>query len=130
MAIRNSLWQSQHDLVVLASANTYPSADRVFTNPGSEINCAVHGQYPDVVVLRSQGSYQETIIEEIETEDSVNTIERDRQWRKYASLGCTFHLVVPRSSVAIARVLIQGIDVDLLQWYVIENDQVYFGNDD
>lgn len=130
MAIRSSLLQSEHDLVVCASAETYPSTDRVFTNPNGERNYSVQGQYPDIVVLRSLGGYQETIIEEIETEDSVNTIERERQWKGYACLGCTFHLVVPRCMVAIARDLIEGIDVDLLQWYVIVDGQVYFGNDD
>jgi len=130
MAIRSRLSQSEHDMVVIASADTYPSTDRVYTNPNGETNYSIEGQYPDVVVLRATGASQETIIEEIETEDSVNKTERDQQWRKYASFGCTFHLVVPKSSVAIARVLIQGIDVDLLQWYVIENGQVYFGNDD
>jgi hypothetical protein len=130
MAIRSRLSQSEHDMVVIASADTYPSTDKVYTNSSGERNYSVDGEYPDVVVLRDHGASEETIIEEIETEDSVNKTERDQQWRKYASLGCTFHLVVPRSMLSIARDLIQGIDVDLLQWYVVQNGQVYFGNDE
>jgi hypothetical protein len=129
MAIRSRLSQSEHDMVVIASADTYPFTDKVYTNPNGERNYSVDGVYPDVVVLRDHGPSEGIIIEEIETEESVNKDERDQQWTKYASLGCTFHLVVPRSMLAIVRALIQGINVDLLQWYVIQNGQVYFGND-
>jgi hypothetical protein len=130
MAIRSRLAQSEHDLVVQASADTYPATDTVYTNPNGERNCPVGGVYPDIVALRGTGDLETVTIEEIETEDSVNSTERDHQWRRYAALGCTFHLVVPRTMLSVARDLIRGIDVDLLQWYVIENGQVYFGNDD
>ncbi len=129
MAIRTRLGQSEHDMVLQVSADTYPATDTVYTNPNGERNCPVGGLYPDIVALRGTGDLERITIEEIETEDSVNAAERDHQWTQYASLGCTFHLVVPRTMLCVARDLIRGLDVDFLQWYEIENGRVRFGND-
>lgn len=122
MAYRNGIEQSKHDRIVQASADTYKSG-KIYTNPDGEKNTSISGLYPDVIVSRPNG----IIIEEVETESSINEHEKD-QWKKYASLGYRFHLIVPWSMKDTARYLVRDIPIDRLQWYWIENGSVRFGD--
>ena len=120
--------QTLHDSVVKASANTYSYPDSVYITPDGEKNYEIRGQYPDVVVIKSiPTSSGRIIIEEIETEESITKAECDYQWKSYASLGCFFRLVVPKSRFADAQLLIKGLKVDHLQWYTFQNGQISFG---
>src|SRR2546427_12966390 len=98
--------QSEHDAVVSASARTYSGwankGFKVSVNPNGQKNQFVGTSgsrlYPDVVVWEPHSSGSSSgkahIIEEIETDDSVNEQEA-AQWAEYGSLGIsTFNLVV------------------------------------
>lgn len=139
MATRSKT-QGEHDSVVAASAHTYSEQERrgylVSTNPGSEKNQSVgprdDPQYPDVVVWKpnSPGSTSgtATVIEEIETSESVNEDEGS-QWKKYASLGVSiFRLIVPKADAAIAKKIIENkkIGVSEIWSYTINGGRISF----
>jgi hypothetical protein len=125
MANRSLEKQSVHDSVVRASAETYSGKGTVYTNPNGQMKYEIHGHYPDIIVLKSDGSGG-TIIEEIETEETVNEQERDNQWKPYASLGYTFKLIVPKNKVQDAQELVKELNVDQVQSYTIQNGRIYF----
>lgn len=122
-------FQSEHDRVVQASAETYTKkiaeGFRVSTNPGSEHNVYLGSEsdprYPDVVVWKPQSPGGETgstqIIEEIETADSVTEAEAD-QWVDYGRLfSGTFFLIVPRGVERQALAIVQRKKARVSQIY-------------
>jgi hypothetical protein len=141
MKRRKSQWQSEHDAVVEASGRTYSSWSAkgygIATNPGGSKNGFVGPpaklRYPDVVLWRpnspgaSTGTV--TVIEEIETEDSVTDDEAD-QWADYASLGVeTFNLVAPFSKKPAALEIIRRrkiVGITRIQGYYFQQGQVRF----
>ena len=132
--------QSEHDRVVRASANTYTDAGakgfKISINPNGEKNFEIgsdsNNQYPDVCVWKpnSPGSNSGTVkvIEEIETEESVNETEAE-QWKNYASLGIeTFRLIVPKSKILTAKQIVEKkkIAVTEIWHYTISNGSISF----
>jgi len=133
--------QSEHDAVVSASARTYSG----WTNKGFKVSVNPNGQknqfvgksesplYPDVVVWEPHSSGSSSgkahIIEEIETDDSVNEQEAG-QWSDYGSMGIsTFNLVVPasRKNDAVEIIRRKGISgVTRVQGYYIRNGRIEF----
>ena len=135
-------FQSEHDKVVRASANTYgkkiAEGCQVGINPGSEHNVYLGGEgnprYPDVVVWRprSPGASSGTaeIIEEIETADSVTEAEAD-QWVDYGALfSGRFFLVVPagweRHALSIVRK--KGARVSQIWSYAMSGQNISFAD--
>lgn len=119
--------QTQHDKVIEESAKTYlrvTTENNIYTNPGQLKRFSVKDKFPDLIVKLSDGR---VIIEEIETESSVNQQEL-RQWVEFAELGYDFTLVVPFSKLEQARKLIQGISNIKLQAYSIMGDQIHWIN--
>jgi hypothetical protein len=141
MGRRRSQGQSEHDAVVEASGRTYTSwSSRGFgvaVNPDGTKKQSVGPpndlRYPDVIVWRPKSpgasTGTATVIEEIETEDSVTDEEAD-QWADYASLGVeTFHLVVPVSKKPVAFEIIRRrkiVGISKVQGYYFERGQVRF----
>lgn len=141
MNARKTQWQGEHDAVVEASGRTYSSWSAkgygIATNPGGSKNGFVgpptNLRYPDVVLWRpvSPGANMGTVtvIEEIETEDSVTDTEAD-QWADYASLGVeTFNLVVPVSKKAAALEIIRRrkiVGITRVQGYYVHQGHVSF----
>jgi len=137
MAIRAPFKQSEHDTIVRASAATYTNSltngYQVATNPDGEHNRfvgpATSPKYPDVVVWKPSAlnstSGTAHIIEEIETEDSVNREEAE-QWREYASLGVEkFILVVPQSKAHEAYQLVMSMRIRVTEiWYYFYDNGV------
>lgn len=132
--------QSEHDLVVQRSATTYEDSIRtghkISINPDGQKNQRIGGEgnekYPDVVVWMpsSPGSSSGTakIIEEIETEESVNENEAT-QWKEYAGLGIPiFRLIVPKSKAAEAKAIVEKkkIGVSDIWIYTITSNDVHF----
>lgn len=78
---------------------------RVVTNPGQEKNLSIEGRYPDIIAVGHDGYVK--VIEEVETEDSVNE-EESQQWADFAKLGIpSFHLAVPKEKVQKAGALLR-----------------------
>ena len=130
--------QSEHDAVVRASAETYTQlvqqGYRVAINPGSQQNQHVGGRnYPDVIVWKpnpppNQSSGTAVIIEEIETDESVNSVEA-MQWSTYGALGVgKFLLIVPLSKVRDALSLVQAYRAGVSEiWsYEIRGGRYFF----
>lgn len=132
--------QSEHDKVVRASANTYTEADargfKVSINPNGEKNFVMGGegnkQYPDVCIWKpsspGSNSGDVSIIEEIETEESVTENEAE-QWKDYASLGIQmFRLIVPKSKVSTAKQIVEKKKISVTEiWsYTITNGTISF----
>ncbi|MFH0805187.1 MAG: hypothetical protein V1916_03250 [Patescibacteria group bacterium] len=133
--IRPPTEQEEHDLVVAASATTYQSYAQqgylVSTNPGSLLHHDVgNGHFPDVVVWKPSGEYGKTyIIEEVETESTVNDEFKHKEWHRLAQIGGTFYLVVPRHLIPLARSIVeqQKIAVDMVQGYYFDREhRVHF----
>ena len=124
MANRSNYSQNIHNQVVRSSARTYTElidqGYKVTINPGSEKNQWVDENeqlFPDVVVWKPnpQNPRKGTaiIIEEIETEDSVNQKESE-QWLKYGKLQIDkFILIVPVKKVKEALELYPSCEVHL-----------------
>lgn len=139
MANRYLHSQNIHDLVIRASRDTYTELTNqgyiVSINPSQEKNQYVGTSkkyYPDLIVWRpnSIGSNTGTaiIIEEVETEDSVNQVEA-AQWKEYANLKISqFRLIVPVQSSATALQLITAMHIGVTEiWnYSFNGDKVYF----
>lgn len=139
MATRSILGYSEHDRVVRASAATYgervKKGYKVSINPSGEKNQSVgptySPRYPDVVVWMpdSIGSSngKASIIEEIETADSINDIEAE-QWKDYGSLAIKFLLVVPSGycEEALRLIVKYGVNVSELWYYFYERDSIKF----
>lgn len=126
--------QEEHDDVVKASAKTYFKMEeegcKVFINPDGEKNYGWPKKdlYPDVIVWKPESpganSGEAVIIEEIETDESVDSDEAE-QWKNYAELGVeTFRLIVPEDEVDSAREIIEEeeIEIDELWSYYYDED--------
>ena len=141
MPKRNELKQSEHDVVIEASARTFGQWQAngyvVSTNPDGKrrlpVGPADNPRYPDIVVWMPKypGSTNGTaeVIEEIESEGSVTEQEAD-QWAGYASLSVSqFNLVVPRSKKADALLIIQKkriLGISKIQGYYFSQGRIYF----
>lgn len=144
MANRSLFQIFEHDSVIRASANTYGTLRakgfEVTINPGSEKNRFVGGDdsplYPDVIVWKPDyvGATKgiATVIEEIETSESVNYDEAVNQWKKFGALGIKFLLIVPSGYEHRAKELInQSVSrVDELWTYQFDrvNNKINFSN--
>jgi hypothetical protein len=129
--------QDEHDKVVIESAKTYwklaQEGYKVDVNPDGEQNRSVgKDNYPDVIVWKPSNpgsdSGTATIIEEIETSDSVNDSEAE-QWITYAGLGIKFILVVPKGSVVSVNEIIKRKKIgitELWHYYYDINKKIQF----
>lgn len=132
--------QAKHDAVVEASARRWGDlGDRnliVSTNPGDEedqlAGPAWSPRYPDVVIWQPEepGADHGTpiILEEVETESTVDAAEVD-QWRDYAELyAYRFNLIVPKGLGERARALVDehGILVTEIITYAHQEGRLRF----
>ena len=99
--------QFEHDRVIRLLHGRYKRKFDVVINPGSEQNASVtSGElpvYPDLVLfsLERGRRLQGTI--EVETGESVNTLEAMAQWGPFSRLRVPFVLYVPPNSLDAAR---------------------------
>lgn len=120
---RNPEEQTNHDKVVEDSAETYRESEespKVYTNPNGEKNRDISGEYPDIIVIYNESL---KVIEEIETENSVNETELE-QWKTYSKLGTSFQLVVPLETISMVENLIKDLHNIKIQGYYFENGQI------
>lgn len=70
--------------------------ERVFFNLDGAKNKEINGMYPDLVVFDRKGE-NPIIIEEVETENSINEESAEKKWIPYSGIdNAQFRLVVPR----------------------------------
>jgi hypothetical protein len=125
--------QLEHDQVIMASALTYERWKEkgylVSTNPDGHQNHNIgNGIFPDLVVWKPDGEFGQTvIIEEVETADTIND-RKAKEWKKLQRWHASFFLIVPRECVILAREVVKRnkVDVDEIEAYWIENEQVKF----
>ena len=129
MAIRSKLEQSEHDLVVGQSADTYRATGRTaYSNPGTKKNRDIDGLYPDILAIERDGL---KFIEEIETENTVTEDECESQWKPYSESAYTFKLVVPLNKIGLAQKYIRYSQLSVvLQGYEIIGNKVIFYDED
>jgi hypothetical protein len=127
MAIRHGQSQTEHDQVILASAETYEKFRRkgflVSVNlTGKPCHNIGGGNFPDLVVWRTGGENGRTaIIEEVETNETVNDQEA-KEWERYSHFGATFYLIVPKDCMDQAEEIVKRlrIGVDAVEGYYFD----------
>lgn len=131
--------QNIHDRVVRASKETYFELQKqgyiVSINPNGEKNQSVGSEqqcFPDVIVWKPSendpSSGKAIIIEEIETEDSVNNDESE-QWIEYSKLGVNkFILIVPQNTIQSTMNIIRTkqININEVWYYTFSGDRILF----
>ncbi len=123
--------QLEHDRVIRQLQPKYKRKTDVIINPGNEQNQSVTvGElvvFPDVLVF-AEGTKRLLITVEVETGESVNTIEARAEWGVYSKLKVPLHLYVPPQSVeAVRRICGEyQIVVSELWTYTTSFDQVRF----
>lgn len=126
MAVRQQPIQGLHDRVIdFIKSHLSVEKYEIYTNPGSEQNWSIKGEFPDIL-LTSKESKQIQFVIEIETADSITPEEARNQWKAYSGLPGVFHILVPRDSMPIARQIIagQGIQTKLGYYVVGHNGEI------
>ena len=97
VAKRNKEEEKLHDFVLDELKKFHErkmEACQIHTNPGSKKNFDIDGLYPDLI---SSCPDEQPLFEELETLDSVNQNELDKQWVDYSKLDAKRILRVPES---------------------------------
>lgn len=116
--------QEIHDKVLEDSARSYlriTTPENIQTNPGELRNYDIEGKYPDVIIKLKTG---EIIIEEIETESTVNETSLEK-WRQFSNLGHEVRIIVPLSRVDLAKDLASKLTIPVIvQAYEVSGDKI------
>jgi hypothetical protein len=124
--------QFEHDRVIRLLQARYKRKFDVVINPGAEQNASVPvGQltmYPDLVLFSQERSRRLQGTIEVETGESVNTLEAMAQWGPFSRLRAPFVLYVPPNALDTARRLCteHRVVVSELWTYHTALDQVRF----
>jgi hypothetical protein len=99
--------QLEHDRVIRLLQARWRRRYQVGINPGIEQNVGVGTGdavvYPDVVLMPLSRGRRPQVVIEVETAESVNSLEALSQWARLAQERAAFHLYVPSGSVEAAR---------------------------
>ena len=91
--------QLEHDRVIRQLQTRWRRRYSVAINPGSQETTCVRSEnkelFPDLVLTSSEGGNRPQGIIEVETAESINTLEAMSQWVYLAKVRCTFYLYVP-----------------------------------
>jgi hypothetical protein len=124
--------QFEHDRVIRLLQARYKRKFDVVINPGAEQNASVPvGQlmmYPDLVLFSQERSRRLEGTIEVETGESVNTLEAMAQWGPFGRLRAPFVLYVPPNALDTARRLCteHHVVVSEIWTYHTAADQVRF----
>jgi hypothetical protein len=124
--------QFEHDRVIRLLQARYRRKFEVTINPGAEQNASVmSGElavYPDLVLFSQERSRKLQGTVEVETGESVNTLEAMAEWGPFSRLRAPFFLYVPPNSLETARRLCveHQVIVSELWMYHTAADQVRF----
>jgi hypothetical protein len=124
--------QFEHDRVIRLLQARYKRKFDVVINPGSEQNASVtSGElavYPDLVLYSVERGRRLQGTIEVETGESVNTLEAMAEWGPFSRLRAPFVLYVPPNSLDAARRLCAEYQVVVSElWtYHAAADQIRF----
>jgi len=124
--------QFEHDRVIRVLQGRYRRKYEVAINPGAEQNASVevgtNAMYPDLVLFSQERGRRLQGTVEVETTESVNTLEALAQWAQFSRLRAPFYLYVPPNSIdAVRRLCTEHQVVAAEIWtYHMAADQVRF----
>jgi hypothetical protein len=124
--------QFEHDRVIRALQGRYKRKYEVAINPGAEQNEPVgignHAMYPDLVLFSQDRGRKLQGTVEVETGESINTLEAMAEWAQFGRLRAPFFLYVPPHAVDTVRRLCAEYQVTVAEiWtYHTAIDQVRF----
>jgi hypothetical protein len=99
--------QFEHDRVIRVLQARYKRKFEVVINPGAEQNASItvgdNAMYPDLVLYGTERGRKLLATVEVETGESVNTLEAMAEWGQFSRLRAAFHLYVPPNSLDTAR---------------------------
>ena len=123
--------QLEHDRVIRQLQAKYKRKTDVIINPGNEQNQSVTVEnlvvFPDLLVF-AEGTRRLLITVEVETGESVNSIEARAEWGVYSKLKVPLHLYVPAANIDTARRICGEFQILVSElWsYTTSFDQVRF----
>jgi len=124
--------QFEHDRVIRVLQARYKRKYEVVINPGAEQNASVSvgdtPMYPDLVLFSPERGRKLQGTIEVETGESINTLEAMAQWALFGRLRVPLFLFVPVNSVDAVRRLCAEHQVPVAEiWtYHMAADQVRF----
>ncbi len=124
--------QFEHDRVIRVLQGRYRRKYEVVINPGAEQNASVDvgsiAMFPDLVLFSQERGRKLQGTIEVETTESVNTLEALAQWAQFSRLRAPFYLYVPPNSIdAVRRLCTEHHVVAAEIWtYHMAADQVRF----
>ncbi len=99
--------QFEHDRVIRVLQGRYRRKFEVVINPGAEQNASVDvgsiAMFPDLVLFSQERGRKLQGTVEVETTESVNTLEAMAQWAPFSRLRAPFYLYVPPNSIDAVR---------------------------
>ncbi len=124
--------QLEHDRIIRQLQTKYKRKYEVGINPGSErtvpVGLAPALVYPDLVLQSPERSHRVLGLVEVETTESVNTLEAMAEWVPYGRQKAPFYLYVPVGMVDVARRLCEDYQVPVAEVWSFSGigDQVRF----
>ena len=124
--------QFEHDRVIRVLQAKYKRKYEVAINPGAEQNASVGigdlTMYPDLVLFSQERSRKMQGTVEVETTESVNTLEAMAEWGPFSRLSAAFFLYVPANTIDTVRRLCVEYNISPAEiWtYHTAIDQVRF----
>jgi hypothetical protein len=124
--------QFEHDRVIRVLQGRYRRKYEVAINPGAEQNAPVEvgsiAMYPDLVLFSQERGRKLQGTVEVETTESINTLEALAQWAQFSRLRAPFYLYVPPKSIdAVRRLCTEHQVIAAEIWtYHMAADQVRF----
>jgi hypothetical protein len=124
--------QFEHDRVIRVLQAKYKRKYEVVINPGPEQNASVGigdlAMYPDLVLYSQERSRKVQGTVEVETTESVNTLEAMAEWGPFSRLRSAFILYVPANTIDTVRRLCAEYNISPAEiWtYHAAFDQVRF----
>jgi hypothetical protein len=124
--------QFEHDRVIRVLQARYKRKFEVAINPGAEQNAAVSAGdssvYPDVILYSPDKARRLQATIEVETTESINTLEAMAEWGPFSRLKVPFYLYVPPNALDTVRRLCSELQIAAAEiWtYHTAVDQVRF----
>jgi hypothetical protein len=124
--------QLEHDRIIRLLQAKYRRKHEVAMNVGTEQTTSVEvgtaQLYPDLVLYGQERSHRLQGTVEVETGESVNSLEAMAQWGPFSRLRAPFHLYIPPTSLDTVRRLCADHQIPVAEiWtYHVMGDQVRF----
>jgi hypothetical protein len=124
--------QFEHDRIIRVLQAKYKRKYEVAINPGAEQNASISvgelPMYPDLVLISNERGRKVQATVEVETTESINTLEAMAEWGPFSRVRAAFYLYVPAATIDNVRRLCNdhGIVPAEIWTYHAALDQVRF----